>query len=46
MQAIGSNMFEYQLIMPIFWYAVGHIANYKEKGIENENIRNVFTTVS
>ena len=34
MQAIGSNLFEYQLIMPIFWYAIGHIASYKEVGKE------------
>lgn len=48
LQAIGSNLFEYQLIMPIFWYAIGHIASYEKEGreLKNENIRNVFATIS
>lgn len=52
LQAIGSNMFEYQLIMPFFWYAIGQIGwesrNYKKKREErqHENIGNVSAAVS
>lgn len=48
LQAIGSNLFEYQLIMPIFWYAIGHIASHEKKGkeLKNESIRNVSATIS
>jgi riboflavin transporter FmnP len=35
-QAIGSNILTYQIIVPIFWYAVGRLAN-KKSIIANEN---------
>lgn len=48
LQAIGSNMFEYQIIMPVFWYAIGCIAYHDRKQkevLKNANISNVSPTV-
>lgn len=30
--AIGSNIFEYQIIVPTFWYAIGRLANNNKAG--------------
>ena len=51
LQAIGSNMFEYQIIMPIFWYAIGdinsqHNFNIKSEVSKNENTGYVSATIS
>lgn len=50
LQAIGSNLFEYQIIMPIFWYAIGNISyenNRKRNGnTSDESIRNISPTIS
>ena len=48
LQAIGSNMLEYQIIMPLFWLSLGEI-NMKEIGkgiIRDESNCNVSSTVS
>lgn len=49
LQAIGSNMFEYQIIMPVFWYAIGDICHkktQKEMVQSNESIGNISSAVS
>lgn len=48
LQAIGSNMFEYQIIMPLFWMAVGQIERYRcQKGkVEYESDSYVSSTIS
>lgn len=48
LQAVGSNMFEYQIIMPLFWYSIGCISHYKKKNevLICENFRNISATVS
>lgn len=30
LQAIGSNVFEFQILAPVFWMSVGEIVNYSE----------------
>lgn len=41
LQAIGSNVFEYQILAPAFWMSVGEISfAYSTKFIEMEKIRN------
>ena len=45
LQAIGSNMFEYQVIMPLFWAAVGTIESYRKEK-KNENFSVISSTIS
>ena len=45
LQAIGSNMFEYQVIMPLFWATVGTIEKYRKEK-KNEGFSVISSTVS
>lgn len=38
-QAIGSNIFTYQIVIPIFWYAVGRLATKNRQNTLSEMSR-------
>lgn len=49
LQAIGSNIFEFQITTPLFWISIGQIRGYQTINLteeDNENISNVLTTIS
>lgn len=38
LQAIGSNMFEFQIVLPLFWMSIGQIARERDYSINSRKI--------
>lgn len=38
LQSIGSNMLSFQLAVPIFWFAIGHISGHNMKKTEDKDM--------
>ena len=38
LQAIGSNVFMFQLLVPFFWMSVGEIVGFNKKDIRKESL--------